>query len=143
MQSILAKNGGTLTTRSLFATQGQFTGSGTINTRGLVSDVDLVFDATHGMVQSLTWLGGQQNISVSLDLSAAGAGPADLGVGYFGLGSLAVRGVTVTTTAGYLGYKAGSQGTALTEGTSSLWSTGIFYAGYSGTGSLTVSQGRS
>ena len=37
-------NGGTLTTRSLYASPSQLTGTGTVNTRGLVSDIDLVFD---------------------------------------------------------------------------------------------------
>ena len=39
--------GGTLTTRSLFVSPQQMTGSGNISTNGIVSDFDLVFDADH------------------------------------------------------------------------------------------------
>ncbi|NQU21115.1 MAG: hypothetical protein HQ567_07515 [Candidatus Nealsonbacteria bacterium] len=44
--------GGTLTTGSLFASPTQLTGTGTIHTRGLVSDVDLVFDSAASLTQT-------------------------------------------------------------------------------------------
>jgi len=48
-------NGGTLTTGSLAASPSQLTGTGTINTRGLVSDLDLVFDSSASLNQTITF----------------------------------------------------------------------------------------
>ena len=45
--------GGTLTTETLYASPTQLTGTGTINTTGLVSDVSLVFDSTHRLRQTV------------------------------------------------------------------------------------------
>ena len=63
-------SGGTLTTQSLYASPTQLTGTGTVNTRGLVSDVDLVFDSTHGLTSNdyAQRLSGQ-NVAVNLDMS--------------------------------------------------------------------------
>ena len=62
-------NGGTLTTLSLFAAPSQLTGAGTIKTRGLVSDINLVFDATHGLQQSPPGFG---SVTVNLDMRNGG-----------------------------------------------------------------------
>ena len=66
-----------------------------------------------------------------------------LGVGYKGNGSLTVSGgVTIAGSTGYLGYDAGSTGTAIVTGSGSKWtSSGYLYVGSSGNGSLTVSDG--
>ena len=48
-------NGGTLTTGSLAASPSQLTGTGTINARGLVSDVNLLFDSAASLKQTLTF----------------------------------------------------------------------------------------
>ena len=57
---------GTLTTQSLYASPSQLTGTGTIKTGGLVSDVNLVFDSTHGLIQTVPGFG---NVTVNLDMS--------------------------------------------------------------------------
>ena len=45
-------------------------GTGTINARGLVSDIDLAFNSTHGLAQTITFnsLSGQ-NVAINLDMS--------------------------------------------------------------------------
>ena len=57
---------GTLTTQSLYASPSQLTGTGTIKTGGLVSDVNLVFDSTHGLSRTLPGFG---SVTVNLDMS--------------------------------------------------------------------------
>ena len=61
-------NGGTLTTIALLASPSQLSGVGTINTQGLVSDVDLKFDSTHGLTQTLALQQSGQNISLTVSL---------------------------------------------------------------------------
>jgi large repetitive protein len=59
--------GGTLTTQSLWASPTQLTGAGTIITRGMLSDMDLVFDSTRGLNQTLTFNNPPiQNIAINL-----------------------------------------------------------------------------
>ena len=105
-------SGGTLTTQSLYAPPAQLTGAGTVNTRGLVSDIDLVFNSTHGLTQTITLNGlSGQNVAVNLDMSNA-ANNGDLGAGYQGAGSLTIQdGIAVASANGYLGYLSGSTGT--------------------------------
>jgi T5SS/PEP-CTERM-associated repeat protein len=136
--------GGTLTTNTLIASPSQLTGTGTINTNGLVSDLDLVFDATHSSSQTLT-LNSQpgQNVTVNLN-----AWSGYLGAGYQGSGTLTVQGgVTVGSIGGYIGYKPGSIGVATVNGGSWVNSTSVYlssanlYVGNSGTGTLNVKGG--
>ena len=65
-------NGGTLTTASLAASPSQLTGTGTINTCGLVSDIDLVFDSPNSLRQTFTFgnLSGQ-NVTINLDMASS------------------------------------------------------------------------
>ena len=70
-------SGGTLTTRSLLASPADLTGVGTINACGIVSDIDLRFDATHKLAQTLALQQSGQNIAVNLDLAS---NPASNGV---------------------------------------------------------------
>ena len=76
--------GGTLTTKSLYASPTQLTGTGTINTRGLLSDVNLVFDSTHGL-DSNQWL--WEYFVLNLDMSDS-SNVGSLGAGWNGNGSL-------------------------------------------------------
>ena len=133
-------NGGTLTTPSLGAVPAQITGTGTIITRGLVSDGSLVFDATHGLRQTLTWINSSQNVTVHVDLTSESP---DLGAGYQDAGTLTIRdGVTVKSGYGYLGYRNGSTGIATVSGAGSTWTTREgFLVGYSGTGTLNITNG--
>ena len=48
-----ASSGGTLSTQSLYASPSQLLGTGTINANGLLSDIDLKFDSSHGLIQTI------------------------------------------------------------------------------------------
>ncbi len=136
-------NNGTLNTRSLFiAPSSQMSGTGTINAQGIVSDTNLVFDKTHGLIQTLAFSNTAQSITLNLNMRNNYA-VGDLGVGYLGSGSLAIRdGLTVTSAHGYIGYKAGSEGTATVSGFGSKWATNSgFVVGNNGKGTLSVSDG--
>ena len=135
--------GGTLTTQSIHAANAQITGTGTIDTRGLVSDGDLVFDATHGLNQTLTWINASQNVTIHLDMTGGSGAVGELGAGYQNTGTLTIRdGVAVTSGAGCLGYKNGSAGIATVSGTGSTWTIGgDFRVGLSGTGTLNINNG--
>ncbi|MEN6458187.1 MAG: PEP-CTERM sorting domain-containing protein, partial [Thermoguttaceae bacterium] len=138
-------NGGTLATRGLLAASSRLTGTGTVNARGLVTDIDLVFDATHGLSQTTVLNSlANQNITINLDMSTA-ANNGALGVGYEGAGSLMIKdGIAVTSVDGYLGYQSGSTGTATVDGSGSKWTnSGSLYVGYSGSGSLAITGGGS
>ncbi len=128
-------NGGTLTTGSLYAGAPQLSGTGTITTSGIITDMNLVFDASHGASQTFATNG----ITVNLNLGSAG----NLGVGYVGTGTLAISGgVDVASNNGYLGYNAGSNGRATVTGASSAWTnSGTLYVGNSGTGNLSITNG--
>jgi fibronectin-binding autotransporter adhesin len=138
-------SGGTLTTRLLYGGPAQFTGVGTLNTRGLVSDGDLVFDATHGLDQTLDWVSTQGNVTVHLDLTGGSGAVGDLGAGYQGAGTLTLRdGATVNCASGVLGYQGGSAGVATVEGGGSTWTcSNDLYVGRSGTGTLNITNGGS
>ena len=130
-------NGGTLTTGGLYASATQLTGTGTINTCGLVSDVNLAFDTADDLKQTFT-LG--QNITVNLDLASNPDANGDLGAGLKGTGSLTIQGgVEVNSDYGYLGYSSGSTGVATVSGTSSTWNNNEnLYVGYRGSGTLSI-----
>ena len=65
-------NGGTLTTQTLSASPSELAGVGTINAAGIVSDLNVVFDATHGLKQTVPISGvSGQNIALNLDVSNA------------------------------------------------------------------------
>ena len=63
---IINFSSGTLSIQSLYASPSQLSGTGTIKTGGLVSDVNLVFDSTHGLSQTLPGFG---SVTVNLDMS--------------------------------------------------------------------------
>ena len=127
-------NGGTLTTGSLYASPSQLSGAGTINTSGILSDMDMAFNATHGTTQTLNMNG----VTVNLTQSST----KNLGAGYLGTGSLSITdGVTVASSGGYLGYGAGSAGTATVDGAGSKWTNSTLYIGYNGTGVMSITNG--
>jgi T5SS/PEP-CTERM-associated repeat protein len=137
--------GGTLTTQSLWTLPTNLTGTGTINARGLVSDLDLVFDSTRGSSHTFM-LDSQpgQNITVNLD-SSNPDDVGELGIGYQGNGSLSIRdGVTVNSQGGYIGYNTGATGVATVDGTGSTWNNGSylgFNVGLHGDGTLNITNG--
>ncbi len=132
--------GGSLSTESLMAGVAHLTGTGTVNTNGLVSDIDLTFDDANDMVQTIAIdsLPGQ-DITVNLNINGQGF----LGAGYAGSGSLTIRnGVTVNTFAGYLGYHSGSTGVAEVTDANSVWaSSDNLYVGQYGSGTLNITNG--
>ena len=136
--------GGTLTTHSLYASPTQLTGTGTINTHGLVSDANLLFDGSdpsHGAVQTVSGFG---SVAVNLDVSNPSAA-GDLGAGYLGNSALAIRnGITVYSNTGLLGTRSNSMGVATVDGASSTWniSNALDVGGLdSGSGTLNVTNG--
>ncbi len=104
----------------------QMSGTGTINASGLVSDVNLVFNAAHPTTQTVTANG------ITFNLNQSSSNP--LGAGYIGSGTLTIAdGVSVASNSGYLGYRSGSSGTATVTGAGSTWNMGggTFQVGYS------------
>ena len=134
-------NGGTLTTGALLASPTQLAGTGTVIAQGLVSDIDLKFDAGHGLEQTIPWQQSGQNIT--LNLNATGRAGA-LGAGWKDSGSLSIRdGVIVTSSNAFLGYGSGSTGVATVSGSGSTWNvrSGLFHVGNSGSGTLSITGG--
>lgn len=128
-------NGGTLNTGGLYAAGSQLSGAGTINTAGIVSDLNLIFDASHGAVQSFRLNG----VSVNLNQTGANA----LGAGYLGSGSLLIAdGVNIASNGGVLGSKAGANGRVIVTGADSKWTNGgVLTVGNGGKGSLGITDG--
>jgi len=123
--------------RTLWASMGDLSGDGTITVgKGAVLDADLVFDAAHGNQQTLAFgTGGQLHLTID--------GTESLGVGYKNAGTLTVaEGAAIDSSIGYLGYHAGSQGTATITGRGSRWtvSSGL-RVGCGGSGTLTIEDG--
>jgi T5SS/PEP-CTERM-associated repeat protein len=132
---------GTLATRTLLLSSfSSFTGTGTIDAKGLITNGDLVFDQSHGPQQQII-INNQpnQNITFNLDVNGTGA----LGAGYNSQGTLSIaEGVTIISTSGHLGYLAGSNGSATVTGANSTWAnSGDLYVGNSGTGTLNITAG--
>ena len=131
---------GTLSTGGLLAAAADLTGTGTIHAHGLVTDIDLAFDATRGLTQTvmLDQLPGQ-DITLHLDVDGSRA----MGVGHRGAGSMSIAdGVVVESTAGYVGFKAGSTGAVTVDGAGSTWANdGDLFVGDSGSGRLAITDG--
>lgn len=69
-------------------------------------------------------------------------GGYSLFAGYDGTGTLDIKnGADVTTSAGFIGYAAGSVGTVTVDGSGSTWIGATLYAGYTGTGTLNITGG--
>lgn len=130
---------GTLTTKTLWAGTPQLQGTGTVHANGLVSDLDLIFDETHGLEQQLAITSPAQNITIHLDLDGTGV----LGAGYASDGSLTIAdGVDVASTAGWFGYHSGSKGVAVVSGTGTSWNISQdLMVGRNGVGELTIAGG--
>lgn len=137
-------NSGTLNTGGLLAGVSELQGVGVINTSGLVSDIDLVFDQNHGLNQQIVLNSEQgQNITINFDAyEAFGDSLGAFGAGYRESGSLRVAdGQKLVSRGGYLGYHVGSSGVATVTGDESLWSSGDMYVGHDGSGSLCIGNG--
>jgi T5SS/PEP-CTERM-associated repeat protein len=130
---------GVLNTGNLFSSSDNLQGTGTINTHGLVSDVNLIFDRPSSLSQSFTLDDPGKNITLNLEVDGTGS----IGVGYEGTALLHISGgVKVESAYGYLGYKAGSSGTAFVVGEGSEWNnSGDLRVGLYGEGTLNISDG--
>ena len=141
--STIGFNNGTLTTSNLYVSPSQITGTGTINAIGLVSDIDLVFNSTASLNQSILLNSTpDQNITLNLNMSNP-SGNVDLGAGWKGNGSLTIRdGTTINSNIGFIGYQSTAKGVVTVTGTGSKWinSTDL-YVGYSGSGALNIING--
>jgi len=131
---------GTLTTDGLIAALDDLTGAGTINAGGLVMDVDLVFDATHGLSQTIIVNGlPGQNITINL---AVGADTSYMGAGYSGVGTMSISdGRAVQSRSGYIGYCSGSTGEVTIDGAGSTWDVSGIAIGLAGCGVLNITDG--
>ncbi len=136
-------NGGTLATKTFQASSGQVSGTGVVNTQGLVSDVTLTFNSTASLKQKI-FLNG---VTVNLDLASDPDANGVLGVGYAKgkSGSLTIsNSVVVNSEQGCLGCNTGASGTATVSGTGSAWTNSAnLYVGYEGTGALNITNGGS
>ena len=130
---------GTLTTGGLNAVLTDLNGTGTINTSGLVTDMDLVFDTARGLTQTFKLNDPGQDITINLDVDGSGS----MGAGYAGDGSTHISGgLTVQSTNGYIGYHRDSAGVVTVSGRGSTWtSSGEFYVGVNGSARLDISDG--
>ncbi|MCD4824621.1 MAG: PEP-CTERM sorting domain-containing protein [Phycisphaerae bacterium] len=141
--TILFDNG-TLTTGGLLCNFDDLTGTGTINTSGLVSDIDLVFDATHGKNQTFNINDNpDQNITINLTsgMGSPDSGWSSLGAGYAGVGTMSISdGSSIESGLGYIGYKSGSTGTVTVDGEGSTWTSNGLYVGNSGNGTLNITN---
>jgi T5SS/PEP-CTERM-associated repeat protein len=135
--------GGTLTTKSLYGSPSQMSGTGTIVTRGLVTDGDLRFDAAHGLIQTVPFQQAGQDISVHLDMGTDPASNGVLGAGMRGAGSLTIRDQRqVSSDFGFLGYGNNSAGVATISGSGSAWTAAYgLFVGYDGAGTLSIADG--
>jgi len=133
-------DGGTLTTGGLLCVFDDLTGTGTIDTGGLVSDVDLVFDATHGLSRTFT-IHDKSGRHVTVNLSVDGSG--SMGAGFRGVGTMSISdGRVIESTHGYIGWGSGSTGAVTVDGAGSTWNSSYDLAvGWEGSGTLTITGG--
>ena len=94
--TLTVTDGGLVSAGTLGASPGDLLGNGTIEAHGAVLDADLVFDATHGLMQVLPFgAGGTLNLNVD--------GTGGLGTGYKGTGTLRIAdGLIVASAFGVL-----------------------------------------
>lgn len=134
--TLTVSDGGLVEAKTIFLTSlSNLYGNATIRANGLVTDGTVQVN-TPGAQQSIPF-GSGGTLQLNLD------GTGLLGVGYKTTGSLAIsNGALVSTQSGYLGYFAGTQGTATVSGSGSKWTnSSAIYVGYNGAGTLSVQQG--
>lgn len=127
--------------RTLFTSLNHLDGNGEINTKGLVVDnYDLEFNSERGPSQTISFGSDSEDLG-SLHLTMDGTG--GLGAGYRSQGSLTIQdGLTIQSSAGWLGYRDGSEGVALVSGAGTKWEIGgSLFVGHFGQGELTIENG--
>jgi len=132
-------DGGTLNTDGLEAAVVDLTGTGTINTHGLVSDVDLVFDSPASLNQTLI-LNSQPGQNITLNLDISGPDVPVLGAGHRGAGSIMIKnGVTIKSTSFQIANDSNSStATATVDGVGSTLDAGWLNVGNGGNGTLNI-----
>ena len=138
-QNKIEFNHGVLTTGGLCANFDDLIGTGSIETGGLVSDVDLVFDETNDLSQTWTLSNPTQNMVIDLNVDGSGS----MGAGCSGSGTMQIsNGVVIESNGGYLGYQSGSSGVATVSGIGSKWTnSSTLYVGLNGSGTLVIANG--
>ncbi|MBN1853128.1 MAG: hypothetical protein JW829_10410 [Pirellulales bacterium] len=131
---------GSLTTDGLNSSMADLTGMGKVFTHGLISDVNLIFDATHGMSQTFS-IHDNPGQNIEVNLNADGTSP--MGAGFSGSGTMHITdGIKVESTSGNIGYHSGSMGLVAVNGTGSTWTNkGNLSVGLSGSGVMNISNG--
>ena len=136
-QGSLNFDGGTLNTTSLSANQDTISGTGTINTNGLASDIDLTINAATGLQQQLMLnnLPGQ-DITINLDLS----NPTSHGnLGTRGSSLLIADGQVVTSQQALIHGGPDGAGAATVIGAGTAWNmTSGLTVGDTGIGTLDI-----
>ena len=136
-------NNGTLNTNGLVAAGESLLGTGTINTTGLFTDMDMIFDATHGLQQQFV-LNSQPGQNITVNLDASGPNTTSIfGAGFAGTGSLTIAdGRALSSGKAFIGYQATANGTVTVTGSNSVWDIdGTIYIGLRGTGTLNIENG--
>jgi T5SS/PEP-CTERM-associated repeat protein len=134
--SLTVAEGGVVNAQTIYAAIEDLHGDGVVNTTGTVLDADLVFDRAHGLQQTFAFgTGGKLNIDCR--------DKTELGAGFKGKGSLTIAdGVAIDSGYnGYLGFIAGSEGTATVTGKGSQWNNYEMYVGRNGKGNLNIEAG--
>jgi T5SS/PEP-CTERM-associated repeat protein len=138
-------SGGTLNTGSLGTSADYLKGTGTINTRGLIGDLDLMLDSTASLTQTLHYNNPGQNVTVNLRLADDPSKNGALGAGWAGNGSLTIKnGVHVTSSdEDMIGNRSGSRGVVTVQGNGSTWTHNGNYVrvGVYGSGTLNIIGG--
>ena len=126
---------GNLKTRNLQGNLDQLSGVGSINTNGLRTNLNLVFDSQHGPQQQIM----VGNVAINLDANGQG----DFSTGHEGLGSLTIAdGVTVPCRTGIVDSGNETNVTAVVTGIGSTWRYNSFMTvGASETGTLLIQNG--
>jgi T5SS/PEP-CTERM-associated repeat protein len=134
----LTLDGGTLRTDALYFAQGAMEGAGNVLAKGMVADIPLAFDATHGLIQQIP-VAGQPQVMFELAHSASGT----LGAGFRGNGTLLITDSKfVHSAVGVLGFGPGSFGQATVTGAGSTWQVdGDLLLGVDGDGELKIGAG--
>lgn len=135
-------NNGTLNTNGLQSLTHALNGVGTINTSGIVSNLDLTFDANHNEQQQfiLSELPGQY-VTVNLDTSSP-ARDTTLGIHALNTSIMTIAdGRAIRSGEGYIAAISGANARATVTGIGSAWDTGRMHIGNAGTSTLDIVNG--
>jgi T5SS/PEP-CTERM-associated repeat protein len=124
-----------------------YSGDATSNYIGKTADGSLIIDGGDTLALSKVYMGYDAGVTGTTTVDGAAstlAASSYLYLGTYGTGVLnIINGGTVTTSrTGYLGYNAGSSGTATVDGPgSTLTNSSTFYVGRYGTGTINIING--